>query len=66
MSKDVLTPAERRVANLVSKGLSNLAIANQLFVSRNTVETHLRNINKKMGRGPDDTPPAAAAALRRS
>lgn len=44
-----LTPAERRIAELVAQGLSNPEIASALFVSRRTVETHLTHIFAKLG-----------------
>jgi DNA-binding CsgD family transcriptional regulator len=43
-----LTPAERRVAVLVAKGLSNLEVADKLFLSRHTVDSHLRRIFSKL------------------
>ena len=65
MSDQVLTPREWTVATLASEGLSNHAIADRLSLSTNTVNSHLRKICEKLGPHPDDTPPAAAAALRR-
>ena len=44
-----LTPAELRVAGLVAKGLKNKEIAERLFVSPYTVETHLKNMFAKLG-----------------
>jgi pimeloyl-ACP methyl ester carboxylesterase/DNA-binding CsgD family transcriptional regulator len=44
-----LTEAERSVAQLVTEGLSNPAIASQLFVSRHTVESHLKHAYAKLG-----------------
>ena len=44
-----LTPAEERVVNLTSQGLSNGEIAEQLFISRLTVETHLKRVFTKLG-----------------
>jgi DNA-binding CsgD family transcriptional regulator len=44
-----LTPAELRVAFLVSDGLSNPAIATELFLSRQTVQTHVAHILAKLG-----------------
>jgi DNA-binding CsgD family transcriptional regulator len=44
-----LTPAERRVAQLVAKGRSNPEIAAELFVSRDTVQTHVSRVLGKLG-----------------
>jgi DNA-binding CsgD family transcriptional regulator len=44
-----LTEAERSVAVLVAEGLSNPAIATRLFVSRHTVESHLKHAYAKLG-----------------
>jgi ATP/maltotriose-dependent transcriptional regulator MalT len=46
---DSLTPSERRVAVLVARGLSNPEVAQSLFVTRSTVETHLRAVYSKLG-----------------
>ncbi|GBG38296.1 helix-turn-helix domain-containing protein [Mycobacterium montefiorense] len=43
-----LTPTEARIARLTSQGLSNRDIAEQLFVSSNTIAWHLRNIFRKL------------------
>jgi DNA-binding CsgD family transcriptional regulator len=45
---EALTPAERQVAELVTEGKTNREIAEQLFVSPNTVNAHLRHIFDKM------------------
>ncbi|HEX6339815.1 AAA family ATPase [Umezawaea sp.] len=45
----VLSPSERRVAGLVTRGLSNSDIARGLSVTRRTVEAHLTNIYRKVG-----------------
>lgn len=45
---DSLTPSERRVAEVASKGLTTRQIAETLFVSPKTVEYHLRHIYQKL------------------
>jgi DNA-binding CsgD family transcriptional regulator len=44
-----LTPSERRVAELAAAGCSNRDIAQALFVTINTVETHLTRTYQKLG-----------------
>jgi DNA-binding CsgD family transcriptional regulator len=44
-----LTPMERKVAQLVSTGLSNKDVAGQCWVSPRTVAFHLRNVFTKLG-----------------
>ncbi len=46
---DRLTPSERRVAGMAADGMSNKAIAQALFVTVDTVETHLRHAYRKLG-----------------
>ena len=46
---EALTSAERRVAGLAAAGLSNRQIAQHLFVTLATVETHLRHAFAKLG-----------------
>jgi DNA-binding CsgD family transcriptional regulator len=49
-----LTVSERRVAELAAEGQSNPEIAQALFVTRKTVETHLGHVYRKLdiaGRG---------------
>jgi DNA-binding CsgD family transcriptional regulator len=46
---DALTAGERRVAALAAEGQSNRQIAEHLFVTQATVETHLRHAFRKLG-----------------
>jgi len=43
-----LSPREGEVLQLVAQGASNKKIADSLFISENTVKTHLRNIMEKL------------------
>lgn len=43
------TERERQVLELAARGVSNKAIAKELFLSTRTVEAHMRNIFDKMG-----------------
>jgi DNA-binding NarL/FixJ family response regulator len=43
-----LSPREQEVLQLVAKGAGNKEIASALFISENTVKTHLRNIMDKL------------------
>lgn len=44
-----LTEMERRVGELVAGGMSNRAVADELFLSRHTIDFHLRRIYRKLG-----------------
>lgn len=46
-----LTPAEERIVRLVAQGWTYREIAEQLWVSRRTVETHVANVFLKVGVG---------------
>ena len=44
-----LTPREREVLELVAEGLEPSQIEQTLFLSHNTLKTHLRHIYAKLG-----------------
>ena len=44
-----LTETEHTVAELVAEGLSNQQVAGRMFLSRHTVDFHLRHIFRKLG-----------------
>jgi DNA-binding CsgD family transcriptional regulator len=46
---DSLTTTERRVADLAAGGLGNRQIAQHLFVTLPTIETHMRHVFQKLG-----------------
>jgi DNA-binding NarL/FixJ family response regulator len=46
---DQLTRREREVLSLMAEGLTDRGIAERLFVTPNTVETHIRHIMGKLG-----------------
>ena len=72
-----LTPAERRVADLVASGMSNRLAADRLFVSVRAVEVHLTSVYRKLGirsrtqlaammprPGPGETPDRARSSTK--
>lgn len=44
-----LTEIERRIAALVAQGQTNREVAAAMFVSENTVQTHVQHILRKLG-----------------
>ena len=48
---DPISDRELEVLHLIAAGLSNKEIAAKLFISLNTVKTHTKNINSKLGVG---------------
>jgi DNA-binding CsgD family transcriptional regulator len=60
-----LTASERRVCRLAAEGLRNTDIAQALFVSLRTVETHLGNAYRKLDiTSRAELPPALATTMR--
>ena len=57
--RESLTPTERRVALLAAEGLSSQHIAQRLFVTRRTVDTHLSHARAKLGAAAPDELAAA-------
>jgi DNA-binding CsgD family transcriptional regulator len=49
--EDPLTPREHEVVELVAQGLSNVEIADRLYISKRTVESHLEHVKEKLGHG---------------
>lgn len=44
-----LTPKESAVFEMIRRGLTNDEIARQMFVSRNTVKFHVKQVYRKLG-----------------
>jgi two-component system, NarL family, response regulator len=61
--EDVLTARELEILDLVSRGLTNRAIAEQLYLSIDTIKSHLNDTYRKLG--VDDRAHAVAVALRK-
>jgi len=48
IKENVLTPKEEQIITLLANGKSNQEIADELFISYNTIKTHRKNINRKL------------------
>ena len=46
---DSLTDSELKVVNLIAQGVTNRSVATQLYLSPNTVKTHIRSAFTKLG-----------------
>jgi DNA-binding CsgD family transcriptional regulator len=57
--RDALTPSERRVADLAASGMTNREIAQALFITLRTVETHLTHVYRKLDVTTREQLPAA-------
>jgi DNA-binding CsgD family transcriptional regulator len=47
-SRSTLTASELRVARMAAEGMTNRQIAQALFLTENTIETHLRSVFRKL------------------
>ena len=59
---EMLTPRERQILQLLADGMSNADVARQLFISQETVKSHVRHILTKLE--ADTRTHAVAIALR--
>lgn len=48
VNENALTPKEETIIKLIARGKSNKDIAEELFISINTIKTHRKNINSKL------------------
>ena len=63
-SQDLLTPRERQILQLLADGMSNAEVAAKLYISQETVKTHVRNFLAKLE--ADTRTHAVAIAMRDS
>jgi len=63
-SQELLTPREREILQLLANGMSNADVAQKLFISQETVKSHVRHILAKLE--ADTRTHAVAIALRES
>ena len=62
LKKNLLTDREIEILNFIAKGFSNLQIAETLYISLNTVKTHIKNIFSKLE--VEDRTQAALKAIK--
>ena len=60
--EDLLTTREREILQLLADGMSNADVAGKLFISQETVKSHVRHILAKLE--ADTRTHAVAIALR--
>jgi len=60
--EDMLTTHEREILQLLADGMSNADVASRLFISQETVKSHVRHILAKLE--ADTRTQAVAIALR--
>ncbi len=60
--EDMLTPRERQILQLLADGMSNADVASRLYISQETVKSHVRRILTKLE--ADTRTQAVAIALR--
>src|SRR5437660_5292576 len=60
--EEMLTPREREILQLLADGMSNADVAAKLFISQETVKSHVRHILAKLE--ADTRTHAVAIALR--
>jgi DNA-binding NarL/FixJ family response regulator len=62
--EEMLTQREREILQLLADGMSNADVASRLFISQETVKSHVRHILAKLE--ADTRTHAVAIALRES
>ena len=62
--EEMLTQRERQILQLLADGMSNADVAGKLFISQETVKSHVRHILAKLE--ADTRTHAVAIALRES
>lgn len=63
LGDETLTPSEQRIVEMIVDGSNNRMIADKLFISENTVKSHIKNIFGKLG--VNDRSQVVSVALKR-